>query len=61
MDYIASPDELASVVGIDAFTLRRHAREGKLRHAEKVCGRWLINATREWPNLRLERKVTCKR
>jgi len=56
MDYIATPDELEKVVGIDAYTLRKYAREGKLKHAEKVCGRWLINATKEWKELRLERK-----
>ena len=55
MDYIATPDELSKLVGIDAYTLRKYARNGKLKHAEKVCGRWLINATKEYPKLGLRR------
>lgn len=55
MDYIASPEQLAKIVGIEAATLRKYAREGKLKHAEKVCNRWLINATKEWPTLKMER------
>lgn len=61
MDLIATPDELQNVVGIDAFTLRKYARDGKLQYAEKVCGRWLINATKQWPSLGLEREVTCRK
>ena len=56
MDLIATPDELQAVVGIDAQTIRRHAREGKLKHVERIGGRWFINATREWPGLGLRRK-----
>ena len=57
MDFIASPEELEYVVGIKAATLRKYARSGKLYHAEKVCGRWLINATKEWEHLKLERNT----
>lgn len=57
MDFIASPEELEDVVGIKAATLRKYARSGKLNHAEKVCGRWLINATKEWKDLKIERTI----
>lgn len=57
MDFIATPSELQDVVGIKAATLRKQARDGKLQYAENVCGRWLINATKEWPKLALEREV----
>lgn len=55
MDLIATPRELKRLLGFDDYMLRRHARDGKLRHAQKVGGKWYINATKEWPNLGLER------
>lgn len=57
MDLVGQPAEISRYTGIPAYNLRLMARQGKLRHAEKVEGRWYINATREWPALKLERKV----
>lgn len=57
LDLIATPDELQSIIGIKAATLRKEARDGKLQYAEKVCGRWLINATKQYPKLALRRDV----
>lgn len=57
MDYIGQPSEVSKAVGVSAHRLREMARTGKLRHAERIGGRWYINATREWPALKLERKV----
>lgn len=57
MDLIGQPAEISKWTGIPAYNLRKMLREGDIRHAEKIGGRWYINATREWPALKLERKV----
>lgn len=57
MDFIGQPAEVSRATGIPAWNLRKMLREGRIRHGQKIEGRWYINATREWPKLKLERKV----
>lgn len=57
MDYIGQLSEVSKAVGVSAYRLREMARSGQLRHVERIGGRWYVNATREWPALKLERKV----
>lgn len=60
MDLIASPSELSSIVGISARTIRKQIRDGRIKHVEQVGGRFLVNATREWPKLQLRRETCTK-
>lgn len=39
---LVSPDQLAEVTGISAFTIRKLCRDGKL-HAIKIGSSWRIN------------------
>ena len=57
MDFIGQPAEVSRATGIPAYNLRSMLRKGQIKHGQKIGGRWYINATREWPKLKLERKV----
>lgn len=58
MDLYLTPAEVADRVFHEptkskASTIARQCRDGVFEHAERVGCRWLINATRQWPNLDL--------
>lgn len=58
MDLYLTPAEVADRVFHEptkskASTIARQCRDGVFEHAERVGCRWLINATRQWPNLEL--------
>lgn len=56
MDLYLTPAEVADRVFGEptrskASTIARQCREGVFEHAELVGSRWIINATRQWPEL----------
>ena len=58
MDLYLTPAEVADRVFHEptkskASTIARQCRDGVFEHAERVGCRWLINATKQWPNLNL--------
>lgn len=58
MDLYLTPAEVADRVFHEptrskASTIARQCRDGVFEHAERVGCRWLINATKQWPNLDL--------
>lgn len=57
MDLVGQPSEIAKAVGVPAYNLRKMLRNGEIRHSRKIGGRWYINASKEWPELKLERRV----
>lgn len=54
MDMILTPRELAPLLRRSERTITRQLRKGEIRGV-KVGGRWLVNASREWPGLFGER------
>lgn len=58
MDLYLTPAEVADRVFHEptkskAQVIARQCREGSFEHAQRVGCRWLINATKQWPNLDL--------
>lgn len=51
MDLIANTRDAARLLGCDRHTVEVNARAGRYRYAVKHGGRWLINLTREFPEL----------
>jgi hypothetical protein len=50
MDMIKTPQELAPILHCSAQGIRNGIARGDIA-AEKIAGKWLINATRQWPAL----------
>ena len=51
MDYIATTREAARALQCDQRTVERRARAGGYRYMCKHGGRYLINLSKEFPNL----------
>lgn len=56
MDMICTVEELAPLIRCSEWTLRRMLRDGEVR-GTKVGNRWLVNATREFPEIFGRREV----
>lgn len=51
MDTIATTKQAAELLHLHPRTVWRMCATGQFRHARKVGDRWLINLTREYPEL----------
>lgn len=51
MKEIMSIKEVAEYFGHHTETVYDWCRTGRISHASKVGGRWVINAAAEWPQL----------
>lgn len=51
MDLIVTAREAAEYLRCDKHTVNELLRTGRFRYARKVGGRWLLNLSREYPEL----------
>lgn len=51
MDVIVTTNEAADLLRMNRQSIDRQLKRGCYTHARKVGGRWLINLSREYPEL----------
>ena len=51
MDLIATIPQAAKLLHCSPVTLSRKCKSGEIVHTHKVCRRWFINLSKEWPVL----------
>lgn len=55
VDKIATLPQAARVLQCSPLSLQQKCKSGEIEHCCKVCGRWFINLSREWPVLFAEK------
>lgn len=51
MDLIFTTAETAAALKCARGSVAAACRSGRIKHARLVCGRWLVNVSREFPEL----------